>query len=63
MCHPERSPALFFPAAVWRARDAERDLLFHPVAAETIAYYQGLDPRTFRHHNIPGDPTLNEQPT
>ena len=27
-CHPERSPALFFPAAFWRARDAARDLLY-----------------------------------
>ena len=30
-----------------------KDLLFHPVAAQTIAYDQGLDLRNFRRDNIP----------
>ena len=33
---PNGVPRFFFPAAVWRARDAERDLLFAEAGSESL---------------------------
>jgi broad specificity phosphatase PhoE len=38
---------------------AEREIcFFRHIAAETVAYDQGMDLRNFHRHNIPGDPNL-----